>query len=442
MNPMSDAQVQQLLFAPYQNRRYPGKSIESERSFKVENTDGYIEPGQKRAKKQRDMVIKGLGLPPTEFTDSGLPAVSTQVLRELAGTPRQGQFGRLKAILDKREGTGAGQVACEAIDALCEARHITGLLNSFIEPLQTLVDSNSRIHSSLNINTETGRLSSRRPNLQNQPALDKDRYKIRSAFMAPAGKKLIAADYGQLELRLLAHMTKCQSMLEAFRAGGDFHSRTALGMYTHIKEAVDRGDCLLEWDGPGSPPVPLLKDVFGNERRKAKVLNFSIAYGKTPMGLQKDWGVTLEEATKTLELWYADRPEVKQWQKETIALARRIGATKTLAGRYRLLPDINSTSVWKRGHAERAAINTPLQGGASDVVVCAMLKLAESKRLAELGWIQVLQIHDEIILEGPEETAEEARDIVNTLMRRPLPLPLLVDLVVDAKIADTWYEAK
>lgn len=114
----------------------------------------------------------------------------------------------------------------------------------------------------MNINTETGRLSCRRPNLQNQPALEKDRYKIRRAFTCSPGNKLIVADYGQLELRLLAHITNCKSMIDAFKKGGDFHSRTAVGMYSHVGEAIEQGKVLLEWDSAnGEPPVPLLKDV-------------------------------------------------------------------------------------------------------------------------------------------------------------------------------------
>lgn len=182
------------------------------------------------------------------------------------------------------------------------------------------MDSNSRIHCSLNVNTETGRLSARRPNLQNQPALEKDQYKIRDAFIASPGKTLIVADYGQLELRLLAHITgcevcmfadlrfhlllmrilfyvclpimRCQSMIKAFASGGCFHSRTAMGMYPYIRAAVDSGEVMLEWDySKGQPTVPLVKDRFASERRKAKVLNFSIAYGKTVHGLAADWCV-------------------------------------------------------------------------------------------------------------------------------------------------------
>jgi DNA polymerase-1 len=185
-----------------------------------------------------------------------------------------------------------------------------------------------------------------------------------------------------------------------------------------------------------------LKDAFASHRRKAKGLNFSIAYGKTPMGLSSDWGVNLAEAEATLELWYSDRPEVREWQQHTIDLAHYNGATRTLLGRYRQLPDIQSTTPGHRAHAERAAINTPIQGGAADIVIRAMVKLYLCDELKTLGWKQILQIHDEIILEGPEKTANEAFQLVKKIMRSPLDEPLLVDLEVDAKMAKTWYKAK
>jgi DNA polymerase-1 len=191
--------------------------------------------------------------------------------------------------------------------------------------------------------------------------LEKDRYKIRQAFVASPGKSLIVADYGQLELRILAHLAKCRSMKEAFIAGGDFHSRTAMNMYTHVREAVENGRVLLEWKGEDKPPVPLLKDMFASERRKAKMLNFSIAYGKTAMGLSKDWKVSLDEAKQTLNLWYSDRPEVLAWQQERREEAHQTLRVHTLLGRTRHLPDVNSHNKLMRSHMERAAINTPVQ---------------------------------------------------------------------------------
>ena len=362
-------------------------------------------------------------------------------------------YGRLFSLFGNRE---EGLKACAAVDSLIDASAIDTLLSNFIVPLQSDAiskpDSNGmrRVHCSLNINTETGRLSARRPNLQNQPALEKDRYRVRQAFTADikAGNTLLVADYGQLELRILAHMANCRSMIEAFELGGDFHSRTALGMYDHIKRAVETGDCLLEWDGGdgSSPPVPLLKDMFSSERRKAKVLNFSIAYGKTAHGLSKDWGVSLKEAEDTVERWYAERAEVRSWQQEQHALALSEGYVCTILGRRRQLPDAKSKNKALRAHSLRAAINTPIQGSAADVATAAMLRINSNERLRDMGWKLLLQVHDEVILEGPRETAAEAQRIVQECMRSPFGNcgydPLRVELSVDSKYADTWYEAK
>ncbi|DAZ95789.1 TPA: hypothetical protein N0F65_009185 [Lagenidium giganteum] len=449
INVYSAAQKQQLLFAPYydMSKKPPKEILPPTRLFEVENIEEYVEPGKEKPKKKRNIEIRGLGIPPTSFTASGLPAASAEVLKELAGNPDANppKYGRaFHHFKDKEEGAAA----CRALKALFDISSMNTMLNNFILPLQELADSNSRVHCSLNLNTDTGRLSSRKPNLQNQPALDKDRYKIRDAFIAPPGKKLIVADYSQLELRLLAHITQCKAMIEAFKAGGDFHSRTAMGMYDYVAKAIDAGEALLEWDNSkGKPPAPLLKDKFGTERKNAKILNFSIAYGKTPYGLAKDFGVSRKEAADTLEKWYSDRQEVRQWQQSAIQTARLFGYTRTLMGRYRRLPDAmlvgdSFASKKAKSHAERAAINTPIQGAAADVVMQAMLRIHQDARLRELGWEMVCQIHDEVIVEGPEESAEEACRIVVNLMENPFEKPLSVALEVDAKIDDSWYKAK
>jgi DNA polymerase I len=260
MNPSSDAQKQQLLFAPCRNVK-TGAEMPAEREFSRENVEQYVDPESKngKAKKTRPFVIKGLGLPFTDVTISGWPAVSQDVLQRLAGDPPN-KWGDVVKLFDQK-GLDGGKEACEAIAAVVESSRIETLHNNFMIPLQSLTDPKGRIHGSINLNTETGRLSSRRPNLQNQPAHEKDRYKIRRAFVAEPGNILIVADYGQLELRLLAHITRCRSMIQAFREGGDFHSRTAMGMYPEVEEAVRNGEVLLEWDySKGAPPKPLLKD--------------------------------------------------------------------------------------------------------------------------------------------------------------------------------------
>ncbi|KAF4038940.1 DNA polymerase family A [Phytophthora infestans] len=448
INLYSAAQKQQLLFAPYFNKKKKEQVLPAERSFEVENTEGFIEEGKQKAKKKRNITIRGLGIPPTHFTASGLPAASAEVLKDLAGHPEANppQYGRAYGHFEDKE---EGAAACVALKALFDISSINTMLNNFILPLQELADSNSRVHCSLNLNTDTGRLSSRKPNLQNQPAMGKDRYKIRDAFTAPPGKKLIVADYSQLELRLMAHITQCKAMIEAFKAGGDFHSRTAMGMYPYVAKAVENGEALLEWDHTTGkePPAPLLKDKYGDERKNAKVLNFSIAYGKTAFGLAKDFNVSRKEAADTLEKWYSDRGEVRDWQKKAIKTARTFGYTRTLLGRYRRLPDAmlrddSMTSKKARGHAERAAINTPIQGAAADVVMQAMLQVHHSPRLRELGWGMVSQIHDEIIVEGPEESVDEAMKLVVHLMENPFQKPLSVALEVDANVDDSWFKAK
>ena len=340
-----------------------------------------------------------------------------------------------------------GKEGCEALFSLCAIGSIDTMIANFLTSLQELADDKSRVHCSLNLNTETGRLSSRRPNLQNQPALEKDKYQIRKAFEASPGHSLIVADYGQLELRLLASMTKCTSMIDAFEAGGDFHSRTAIDMFDYVKEKVDSGEALLEWDYEnGEPPKPLVKDLFASERRKAKTLNFSIAYGKTAHGLSEDWGVTKEEANKMLQAWYEARPEVRDWQANTKKTAREKGYTRTLMGRYRDLPAAQLKNKKYLGGAERASINTPVQGGAADVAMMAMNKINDNEKLKNLGWILLLQVHDEVMLEGPEETAEEAFEEVVRCMQEPwvfglekTAVPLLVD---GSHTHKTWYDAK
>ncbi|KAG5138374.1 hypothetical protein JHK82_023105 [Glycine max] len=479
MNVGSDAQLRVLLFGGTVNRKNHNEAIPTERVFKIPNVDKVIKEGKKAPTKLRDIKLNSIGynLNVDMYTPSGWPSVSGDVLKVLAGkvsaeydfyeacnmdlddedgNPSQSEF--LPVEIDKSTyGTAfscfpteeEGRDACHAIAALCEVCSIDSLISNFILPLQghNIAGKDHRVHCSININTETGRLSARRPNLQNQPALEKDRYKIRQAFIAAPGNSLIVADYGQLELRILAHLANCKSMLEAFEAGGDFHSRTAMNMYPYIREAVERKEVLLEWHpqpGEDKPPVPLLKDAFASERRKAKMLNFSIAYGKTPVGLSKDWKVTVTEARRTVDLWYNDRKEVLKWQKERKKEACESQRVHTLLGRARRFPKIDLANNYHKGHIERAAINTPVQGSAADVAMCAMLEISNNMKLKELGWKLLLQVHDEVILEGPTESAEVAKAIVVECMTKPFNGEnfLRVGLSVDANCAQNWYAAK
>ncbi|ESQ30390.1 hypothetical protein EUTSA_v10011195mg [Eutrema salsugineum] len=491
MNVGSDTQLRQLFFGGISNSENH-EELPVEKLFKIPNIDKVIEKGKKAPTKFRNIKLQRISDSPmlTEtFTASGWPSVSGDTLKTLAGKVSaeydfmedvtditaeeiaEDDDAAATQLLDQASEAGKskadvatdvsaygtayaafgggerGKEACHAIASLCEVCSIDSLISNFILPLQgsNVSGKDGRVHCSLNINTETGRLSARRPNLQNQPALEKDRYKIRKAFVASPGNSLIVADYGQLELRILAHLAGCKSMMEAFKAGGDFHSRTAMTMYPHIRKAVENGEVLLEWHpqpGQDKPPVPLLKDAFASERRKAKMLNFSIAYGKTAMGLSRDWKVSTEEAQATVNLWYNDRQEVRKWQELRKKEAMKDGYVLTLLGRARRFPAYQSNA--QRNHIKRAAINTPVQGSAADVAMCAMLEISTNQKLKELGWKLLLQIHDEVILEGPMESAEVAKDIVVNCMAKPFNGKniLSVDLSVDAKCAQNWYAAK
>ncbi|XP_043689413.1 DNA polymerase I A, chloroplastic/mitochondrial [Telopea speciosissima] len=491
MNVGSGTQLRQLFFGGIINSKDPNKSLPESRNFKMLNVDNVIEEGKKVATKYRNITLHNIvnGMHSEIYTATGWPAVSVDALKVLAGKvsaeydlsddvyePKpdgNDEFHPEQVVneIEEKQATSVseenidisiygtayaafgegkeGRAACHAIASLCEVCSIDSLITNFIRPLQGchISGKDGRVHCSLNINTETGRLSARRPNLQNQPALEKDRYRIRQAFIAAPGNSLIVADYGQLELRILAHLANCKSMLSAFKAGGDFHSRTAMNMYPHIREAVEQNRVLLEWHpqpGEEKPPVPLLKDAYASERRKAKMLNFSIAYGKTPVGLSRDWKVSVKEAKETVDLWYKERKEVREWQKERIKEAQTMQRVHTLLGRARRFPDMAHASGFERGHIERAAINTPVQGSAADVAMCAMLEISRNARLKELGWRLLLQVHDEVILEGPMESAEVAKAIVVECMSKPFYGTnfLKVDLSVDAKYAQNWYAAK
>ena len=478
MNVGSGIQVRQLLFAGARNKRPDKPGVEKEREFAMVSPEwtAWDEGGRegKAPKKGAKFTLHGVtkrDLAVPVYTATGLPAVSSVVLRSLAGRPGAAREivdtwdaltnaektndalkKRCGAAYDAFGGGYDGAEACAAVDALNDVAAIDTLLSNFIIPLQSdnLRWKTGMVHTALNINTETGRLSARRPSLQNQPALEKDRYGIRKAFTCRPGNILVVADYGQLELRLLAHMAGCASMREAFEAGGDFHSRTAMGMYKEIREAMDEGKCLLEYGSEGydedeANRPALVKDMFASERRKAKVLNFSIAYGKTAHGLAKDFGVSTKEAEDTVNLWYSDRPEVRAWQEVQHANATKLGKVSTLLGRHRNLPEASSRDEMRRQHALRASINTPIQGGAADIAMLAMMQIHRCPRLKEIGYELLMQIHDEVILEGPEEHKDEALALVKRHMENPFndhENLCDVDLNVDGNYAKTWFEAK
>ncbi|OGW59644.1 MAG: DNA polymerase I [Nitrospirae bacterium RBG_16_64_22] len=297
-------------------------------------------------------------------------------------------------------------------------RQLAKLKSTYVDTLPALVHPETgRLHTSLNQTvTATGRLSSSEPNLQNIPIRTDLGRRIREAFVAPAGRVLLSADYSQIELRLLAHLSGDPVLSAAFEAGEDVHARTAAEVF-------------------GVSP----DQVSAEMRRRAKVINFGIIYGMTPYGLSSDLGVTPLEAKAFIDRYFARYPGVRAYIDRTIAEARERGYVTTMLGRRRTLPDIASSNNGVRQAAERTAINTPIQGSAADMIKKAMVELSPALRDAGLSARMILQIHDELLFEVPETEVEEAKSLSVRVMEGALPLS--VPVRVDAGVGRNWAEA-
>lgn len=391
------------------------------------------------------VLVGGLGLP---LPPDGA-STSAVVLEELCGhNPEKGASGC---------GTALGKIGvegCRGFYRRCKSLY-AAKMRAFMESLLVAADSNDRVHTSLNLHTTTGRLSSTKPNLQNLPSLDKDQFEIRRGIVPSPGNSLLIADYGQLDLRGLAHLSECPALVEALSSGVDIHSKAAYQMYDHIKEAVDCGRVLLE-EGT-DPTKPLVKDCYPVERRRAKTVNFGIAYGLTSYGLSSQLGISESEAQEIIDKWYAAYPKVHEWHMHVISEVRQLPqedcgafalpgscAVFTARGRPRHIRDIQTEGSNPNLGAERQAINSPVQGTSADIAVEAMIRVHKSEKLAQLGYQMVLQIHDELILEGPEEHAGAALKELQVLMENPFldGSEMLVPVPVDAKIAKSWFEGK
>jgi len=400
-------------------------------------------------------VVGGLGLPAVKI-GKALESTSFEALKTLAGAdPKAGKFG---IALDE-----LGEEGCVGLHYRAEASKISKAKTSFLEKLtdSDIVDENGRLHTSLSLLTKTGRITSRNPNLQQIPAVDKDRYQIRNAFTPAPGQLFVIADYGQLDLRVLAHTSECPALIGALHAGIDLHSHTAAQMYPHIQKAIDSGEVSLE----GGDDRPCVKDAYPSERRSAKAVNFGIAYGLTDYGLSQQLDCPKDQAKDMIDKWYDAYPKVKEWQGKVVEDAETgLLRVYTYRGRPRHLIDLvkgkkrgkarygktlfrkqnDDSEFWEYLSATRQAINAPVQGGSADVVVEAMVKAWKDPELLELGYKMILQVHDELIFEGPEENAEKALEAVRRVMENPFldDYQFRVPLVVDAKVASSWHEAK
>ncbi len=343
--------------------------------------------------KQVGEVLSELDMTSGRKTSTGRISTSKAVLEELAQT-----FELPKLIIDYRE--------------------LDKLKSVYTDALPHQIAADGRIHCLLNQTVAaTGRLSSSEPNLQNIPIRTELGRRIRRAFVAEPGKKIISADYSQLELRLLAHITQDPVMLEAFQKGEDIHARTARLVF-------------------GAKTDEELKEA----RRFAKIVNFAIAYAIEPWGLSQRVGITRQEAKKVIEDYYNTYKGVRRYMEEVPLRAREHGYVRSIYGRIRPLPGINDRNANIRKAAEREAINMPIQGTASDIVKIAMLKVDEEFKSAGIDAQLLMQVHDELLVETAAECADEAARILKKEMESAVSLD--VPLIVDVGVADNWMDAK
>jgi DNA polymerase I len=303
------------------------------------------------------------------------------------------------------------------VDKIFRYRELTKLKNTYVDALPKLVNTKTgRLHTSFNQTvTATGRLSSSNPNLQNIPVRSDEGRKIRRAFVAAPGYKLLSLDYSQIDLRVLAHFTEDKALLETFQAGGDIHTAVAARVFEVAPEKV----------------TP-------NQRRIAKVVNFGIIYGMSAFGLSQTLQTERAEAQKYIDKYFSKHPQVRDYMEKIVAFAKKYGYVDTLFGRRRLLPEINSSQYLVRSSAERMAINMPIQGTSSDIVKLAMNAVAELVKNSQIEARMLLQVHDELLFEvKPKKAQDISRRLISAMENC---CQLKVPLTVNAKIGDNWSD--
>jgi DNA polymerase I len=333
------------------------------------------------------------------------------VLFNRLNLPKPVKYGKGKMIstaVDVLEGLAAIH---EVPRLVLEYRQLSKLKSTYVDALPSLLKrTTGRLHTTFTqTGTSTGRLSSSNPNLQNIPIRTELGREIRAAFTAAPGFVLLAADYSQIELRLLAHYSEDPLLVEAYRRGDDIHTLTASQVF-------------------GVPPLM----VTAEHRRQAKVVNFGIVYGLSPFGLSQNLGIDTSEAKQFIDAYFERYRGVRAFIDKTLEAARREQKVRTLFGRVRPIPDINSKNYNLRGFAERTAVNTPLQGTAADLIKIAMIRLDRAIQERNLKSRMTLQVHDELVFEVAEDEVSEMKTLVREQMEKvhPLRVPLLVELGV------------
>lgn len=305
------------------------------------------------------------------------------------------------------------------IEDILEYRQLSKLQSTYVEGLQKVIQDDNRIHTHFNQTlAQTGRLSSVDPNLQNIPVRLEEGRRIRKAFKpAEADNVILSADYSQIELRVLAHITQDESMMNAFREGRDIHTATAMKVFGVEADEVD-----------------------GLMRRQAKAVNFGIVYGISDYGLSQSLGITRKAAKKFIDDYLDSFPGVKQYMSDIVKDAKAKGYVETLLHRRRYIPDITSRNFNQRSFAERTAMNTPIQGSAADIIKLAMVNYDKAVKETDFNAHLLLQVHDELIFELPKDEVEAFSEFIEDIMDNAIELK--VPLQVDTNYGPTWYDAK
>ena len=344
-------------------------------------------------KQLQEVLYKKLKIPIIKKTPKGQPSTAEDVLQELS-------------------------VNHELPKLILEHRSLNKLRNTYTEKLpQQISNETGRIHTSYHqAVTATGRLSSSSPNLQNIPIRTSEGRRIREAFIAPNNYSILAADYSQIELRIMAHLSSDESLLLAFSAGEDIHRKTAAEVLGIAAEKVSQ-----------------------EQRRWAKAINFGLMYGMSAFGLAKQLGIGRHQAQEYIDLYFEKYPKVQSFMDATKERAREQGYIETLYGRRLYLPDINSKNGLRRKYAERSAINAPMQGSAADIIKLAMIDVDRWLKDEKIAAKIIMQVHDELVLEVKSELASEVRQEITRIMESTVSLK--VPLIVDAGIGNNWDEA-
>ncbi|SVB87885.1 uncharacterized protein METZ01_LOCUS240739, partial [marine metagenome] len=335
-------------------------------------------------KQLSELLFTELNLPPTRKTKSG-HSTDAQALEDL------------KTILDKGDSENADPRSYEVLNRILEHRELAKIKSTYIDALPSMVNkSTGRVHTSYRqTGTATGRISSNDPNVQNIPVRTELGRKVREAFVTenPVENVLLAADYSQIELRVLAHLSKDSGLVNAFHRGEDIHSATSSTVY-------------------GIP----IDEVTPDMRRVAKVLNFGVIYGLSPHGIARQTDLSQKEGKEFIDIYFNKYPGILNYLEGIKSQCHTSGYIETLLGRRRYLPEINSRNFHLRSQAERAAINMPIQGTAADIIKIAMINIDEQLKVLGMESKMILQVHDELIFEVPRQELQQLESLVGELM--------------------------